>query len=82
MGDVLVNQLLDVMEDLEVASMGIDCHGRKDLIGACGVDSCRLGVEDKRHGEETFDPFDQLVTAVGLEGVFDPIAGGHAGCDK
>lgn len=36
-----------------------------------------LRVQDKRDGEEAFDPFDELVPAVRLEGVFDPVAGRH-----
>lgn len=30
------------------------------------MEICGLGEEDKGDGEEAFDPFDELVTAVGL----------------
>lgn len=36
-----------------------------------------LRVQDKRDREQAFDPFDELVPSVRLEGVFDAVAGRH-----
>lgn len=37
------------------------------VYGFCFVDAGWLRVEDEGHGEEPFDPFDELVAAVGFE---------------
>lgn len=34
-------------------------------------------MQDERDGEQAFDPFDELVPSVRLEGVFDAVAGRH-----
>ena len=82
---MVIYQLLHVAEDLGVAPMGGGGHGLEDGIaadggrGGGGVGGCGLGVQDEGDGEEAFDPFDQLVAAVGLQGVFDAVAGRHSG---
>ena len=62
---MISNQTLHVAKDLGIALVSIG--GDSDQVLAIFlVDNGRLGVQDEGNGKETFDPFDQLVAAVGL----------------
>ena len=82
---MVIYQLLHVAKDLSVAPVGGSGHGLEDGMaadcggGGGGVGGGRLGVQDEGNGEEAFDPFDELVAAVGFQGVFDAVAGCHFG---
>ena len=77
MRTVVVDQFLDVTEDLGVAPVCRHGHGFEDIAVAAVVGGGRLRVEDEGDGEQAFDPFDQLVSAVCFEGVFHAIASRH-----
>jgi hypothetical protein len=59
---MVIHELLDVLHDLAVSTMGFGGHcGEKS-----GAGGGWLRVQHERHREETFDEFDEGITAVGL----------------
>ena len=69
MANVIVDELFDIAKDVCVALMGRAGHGgnsRGMLSIMLVVGSGWLGVEDKRNGEESFDPFYKLIPPVCL----------------
>lgn len=79
---MVVDELLHVSEDLGVALMGSRGHSLENILVAAVVGGGRLRVENKRDGQETFDPFNQLVSAMSFESVFNAIARRHDLCDR
>lgn len=65
MGDVVCYQSFDIGHDLTITGSGCRGHfGHGRFVGLMKIGG--LGEEDKRDGEETFDPFDELITTMGL----------------
>lgn len=69
MGNMVCYERFDIGHDLCIA--GSSCRGHFGHGGFVGfMEVCRLGEEDKGNGEESFDPFDELITTVSLGRVY------------
>ena len=65
-----------IVEYLRVPSMRRRGH-RDEHIPAVVVRRRGLRVQNEGHGQEAFDPFDELVPTVGLERVLDAVTRCH-----
>lgn len=67
-GDVVVYHDLDVSHDFSIASCGLVCHAFQAQCRIVGLkNALRLRVENKRDGEQAFDPFCVLNVDVSLD---------------
>lgn len=73
--DVLKYESFDVAEYVGVSLMGGGCHvGEIAVIGII-VNGGGLGGQDEGYSQEAFDPFDELISSMGLaaEMVSNPV---------
>ena len=66
------------MQYLRVSSVSHRSHLDQDILSVI-VCCCGLRMQNKWYSEETFDPFDELVSTMCLERVLDSIACCHLG---
>ena len=73
---MVLNQCLHISKNLRISSVRIRCHLRKYIV-VLRVDCRWLRMQHKWYGEQTLDPFNQLVPAVSLQCVFYTVASRH-----
>ena len=73
---VIIDQVLHIVEYLGVPAVGNISHASEGIGLTFGGRSW-LRVQDERNSQESFDPFDELIPAMGLQSILNTVPSGH-----